>query len=158
VTAVSWVDTFVALAHHAGIEAQVAHRVRGWPETILVAGHRCFSKSMTYLSSKNEYFLGVDPKKLDDSGDYVVLCGAHRGSLADIFVAPWHAFFELVRGGTPVNTYRAPRRYLQYKLHLRMRGDGWELLIQGHALPQRVDHWHLAPDDALVALSTSAQA
>jgi hypothetical protein len=151
--AVKWVDRFVSLALDSGIDAKVTRLSRGWPETVVVSGHTCFVKSVTYNESRDEFFIGVDPKRHRRGGDYVVLCGGRGQQLSEVFVCPWADFFHLLEKGKPVNTYRAPREYWQYKLHLRRRGHGWSFSVQGADTSPEVTSWCHSPRDALSHLT-----
>ena len=107
---------------------------------------------MTYLSGPKEYFVGVDPRKLEEDGDAVLLCGGAAGRLRDVFVIPWDVFFDTVRGGAPINSFRK-RVYLQYKLHVRDREGTWIMAVQpGHRARLDVGKWRYDPVDALEAL------
>ena len=87
-----YAEDFLELAKSKGLDYGLIHSSRGWPETVMIAGHTCFIKSKTY--DGKEYFIGVDPGKLDDNGEAVVICGGEHGSLRDIFVIPWDSFFS----------------------------------------------------------------
>ena len=96
-----------------GLDCEVINRVNGWPETMVIDGHTCFAKSITYNEDRGLYFQGVDPKKLHEAGDFVLLCGGASGRLRDVFVIPWNIFFQTLKEGAPVNTYRPPKEYRQ---------------------------------------------
>ncbi len=74
-----------------------------------------FVKTVTYNASRKEYFVGVDPKKLEDRGDFVLICGGINSTLRDIFIIPWAIFFKILEKGEPINTYKPPKEYFQYK-------------------------------------------
>lgn len=152
-----WVDQFVDLAGGRGINAKVVNRVNGWPETAIIGPHRCFTKSASYLQPRNEYFLGVDPRKLEDDGDLVVLCGGREDRLQDVFIFPWNIFFAELSAGEPINTYEPPREYFQYKLHVRHRADSWQMAVQGAEHDLGVDEWRYSPDDALALFGGTDQ-
>jgi len=81
-----WADQFCEVAKAEGLNCIITNRVNGWPESIIISGKKCFVKSMTYNVQRNLYFQGVDPKKLEGSGDLVLLCGGLNSELRDIFL------------------------------------------------------------------------
>jgi len=91
----------------------ITNRVHGWPETMVTKRNMYFVKSMTYNISQNLYFQGVDPKKLEEQGNYVLLCGGIKSELRDIFIIPWKDFFQTLKQGEAINTYKMPREYWQ---------------------------------------------
>jgi hypothetical protein len=82
-----------------------------------------YVKSMSYITGRKLYFQGVDPRKLSEKGDYVLLCGGRNNNLSDIFF-PWEDVFETLRQGQPTNTYKLPKVHLQYKFYVHDRPDG----------------------------------
>ncbi len=72
---IKWADKFLEIAKSNSLNCNILHRERGWIETIVINNQRCFCKSKTYDDKKREYYIGVDPKKLDESGDFVLICG-----------------------------------------------------------------------------------
>ena len=131
-----WADQFHRAAQACDIECVIVNRVNGWPETMSVAGHICFTKSVTYNSSRSLYFQGVDPKKLKKRGDYVLLCGGFGKDFRDIFIIPWRLFFRTLARGEPVNTYKPPKEYWQYKFQLKDDRSEWTMHVQGGERPQ----------------------
>jgi hypothetical protein len=132
-----WADEFAKEANVQGLTCVVTNRVHGWPETMMVYGKKCFVKSITYNLSRNLYFEGVDTKKLDDKGDFVVLCGGINTRLRDIFIIPWRFFFQTLKEGKPVNTYKPPKEYLQYKFYVKNKNGKWIMTVQGGRKPER---------------------
>ena len=130
-----WVDKFLFVAESNGITYQIIRQSIGWTETAILNDKRCFTKSFTYNFHRKQYFQGVDPKKLDEAGDFVLLCGGANGQLKDIFIIPWNLFFNTLANGEPINTYREPKKYFQYKFYIRDRGAGWIMIVQGGLRP-----------------------
>jgi len=127
----------MAEANMRGIACCVTRRVNGWPETMILNGKTYYVKSMSYNADRKLYFQGVDPVKLAEKGDYVLLCGGSNDQLADIFIIPWEVFFETLKQGEPINTYKPPRRpYCQYKFHVRRRYGKWVMSVQGGTRPE----------------------
>ena len=84
-----------------------------------------------YNQMKKEYYTGVDPKKLNENGDLVLICGGSKnGHFRDIFLIPWILFFQTLRAGDPKNTYRLPKQYIHYRFYLRDRSDRWIMSVQ----------------------------
>jgi hypothetical protein len=131
-----WADQFAKEANEQGLLCAVTNRVHGWPETIMVHGKKFFAKSITYNVSRNLYFEGVDTKKLDDEGDFVILCGGINNKLRDIFIIPWKVFFQNLKEGKPVNTYKPPKEYLQYKFYIKTKNGKWIMAVQGGHRPE----------------------
>jgi len=131
-----WADQFGKEAKEQGLICVVTNRVHGWPETMMVHGKKCFVKSITYNVSRNLYFEGVDTKKLDDKGDFVILCGGINTKLRDIFIIPWRVFFQTLKYGKPVNTYKPPKEYWQYKFYIKDRNGKWIMTVQGGRRPE----------------------
>lgn len=90
-----WADDLFAKAKVRGILCSVTRRVNGWPETMVLKGKTYYVKSMSYNAGRNLYFQGVDPGKLAQKEDYVLLCGGFNNELADIFIIPWEIFLGL---------------------------------------------------------------
>jgi hypothetical protein len=132
----SWADQFCREVQVWGIDCCIVNRANGWPETMVIAGRICFTKSVTYNRSRGLYFQGVDPKKLDDKGDYVLICGGIDNRLRDVFLIPWKRFFETLARGEPVNTYKSPKKYWQYKFTVKGDGSVWTMFVQGGERPQ----------------------
>jgi len=61
----------------------------------------------------------------------VLICGGHGDNLRDIFIIPWHEFFEMLSQGEPVNTYRYPKEYWQYKFTIKQNNGSWCFSVQG---------------------------
>jgi len=134
-----WAEEFRKLAERRGVDCSIDRRVGKWIETLVVAGRRCFA-------------VGVDPRKLEEDGDAVLLCGGAVGRLRDVFVIPWDAFFDALRGGDPIDSYR-DRVYLQYKFHVRDRQGTWIMAVQGGHRPRLdIEQWRYDPVDALEAV------
>jgi hypothetical protein len=109
---------------------------------------------MTYDESKRQYFQGVDVKKLNDTGDLVLLCGGFGGRLRDLFLIPWNVFFSTLRKAFPSNSYR-DRKYLQYKFYVRDRDDSWKIVFQGGSRPTLdVSQWQYDLVSAITAFKT----
>ena len=148
-----WADQFVEDAEANGLICAVTKRVHGWPETIVVHGKRCFVKSITFNASRNLYFQGVDPKKLEEKGDFVLLCGGIRRSLRDILIIPWKDFFQTVKQGESVNTYKPPKEYWQYKFKVKDTNGKWVMTVQGGRNPELdVSKWRYQPTEAIEQL------
>lgn len=130
-----WVMEFYDLARSKGIKSKIEHIVNGWIETISFSEKIYFTKSATYDLIRKQYFQGVDPSKINENGDFVLICGGARNILSDIFIIPWSTFFETLQKGEPVNTYKLPKEYFQYKFYLRDRDCHWMMSVQGGRRP-----------------------
>lgn len=145
-----WVDEFCNKAESKGINCRIIRRINGWIETLLIEDKLCYTKSITYSVSRNQYFQGIDPKKFQETGDIVLLCGGVNGEFRDIFIIPWSSFFKTIKAGEPINTYRPPREYYQYKFYVRDRDDRWILSVQGGQKPNlNISKWRYNLVDAL---------
>lgn len=131
-----WAELFLEAARTSGLQATALNYSQGWLETALIEGQLCFVRSMTYNRSSRQYFGGVDPEKLRSTGDLVLLCGGVDDALADIYIVPWGIFFGAIAKGEPVNTYKAPKKYMQYKFHVHDRDYSWVISIQGGSGPR----------------------
>jgi hypothetical protein len=125
-----WAEEFVGYAESRGVPCHRIRHSNGWLETVDIANCRCFIKSASYGEHRRHYFFGVDPGKLSESGDAVILCGGRKGELSDIFVIPWKQFFAAIEQSEPINTYR-DREYFQYKFYVRDREVKWTASFQG---------------------------
>lgn len=132
--------------------------MNGWIETSIINGSTCFVKSSSYDNNRKQYFLGVDPKKIEEDGDLVLLCGGINRHLRDVFLIPWRPFFETLKSGKPINTYKPPREYWQYKFYLRDRSDKWIMLVQPTTQSSNLDitKWRYDVFDALGTLKAGA--
>jgi len=147
-----WAEEFMSLAERCGMDCSEVRRVSGWIETAVVAERRCFTKSMTYNADRRLYFVGVHPRKLDEDGDAVLLCGGAAGGLRDVFVIPWDVFFDALRGGEPISTHTDGVR-LQYKFYVRDRQGTWIMDVQRGPRPGLdIGTWRHDPVDALEAV------
>ena len=126
----NWSEYFHDLATQGGLDLRILRRVTGWIETSLINGKTCFVKSSSYDHNRRQYFQGVDPKKMDKSGDFVLFCGGTNNHIRDVFLMPWAEFFDTLRSGQPINTYKLPREYFQYKFYFRDRGSKWTMVVQ----------------------------
>ncbi len=150
-----WAMKFYNLAESKGIQCRIVCRSRGWIETINFVGKEYYTKSVTYHLSKKQFFLGVDPSKLNESGNFVLICGGKGNDLSDIFIIPWGKFFKTLEKGEPINTYRPPKEYFQYKFYLRDRDNSWSMLVQGENRPiLDVSKWHYNVDEALAFINS----
>lgn len=131
-----WVDIFCQKLNSAGGDCKVINRVNGWPETLSIRDKVIFSKSVTYQKERGLYFIGVDPQKLSDKGDYVLICGGFNNALRDIFIISWNIFFETLCRGKPINTYKFPKEYWQYKVYIKNIGNKWMMSVQGGEKPE----------------------
>ena len=137
-----WAQDFYHLAESKGINCRIVRVINGWIETINFDGKDCFTKSVTYNLTRRQFFIGVDPPKLNENGNFVLICGGNK-SLSDIFIIPWDIFFKTLGEGEPINTYKPPREYYQYKFYLRDRENRWLMSVQGPNLPVLdVSNWH----------------
>ena len=132
---IKWVDEFCKIAVSNGLDCKVTSRVNGWPQTVRIGGATYFAKSVTYNVKQSLYFSGVDPDKLKESGEGVLICGGSSEKIRDVFIIPWKLFFETLEKGEPINTYQWPREYLQYKFKLKDRDGKWKLSVQGKNQP-----------------------
>jgi len=145
-----WAMEFYDRAKSMGIKSKIEKMVNGWIETISFREKTYFTKSSTYNLSRRQYFQGVDPPKLKEHGDFVLICGGTKDILTDIFIIPWNPFFKTLQKGEAINTYRPPREYFQYKFYLRDRDDLWHMSVQGGIRPiLDVSAWHYNPEKAL---------
>jgi len=151
---IKWTDKFLKVAESNGLNCQILHLENGWIETLIVNGKRCYAKSITYNLNKKEYYTGVDPKKLHQKGDLVIICGGDsNGHFRDIFLIPWKYFFNTLRVGEPQNTYRLPKVYMQYRFYLRDRNIKWVMSVQPAGSRELdITQWRYSVDGALVAL------
>jgi hypothetical protein len=152
-----WALEFYNLAKSKGIKCRIEKLINGWIETINFSGKEYFTKSVTYDLSRRQFFQGVDPSKLNEKGAFVIICGGRSDILSDIFLIPWDMFFKTLEKGEPINTYRQPREYFQYKFYLRDRDGHWLMSVQGGNRPVLdVTNWHYNVVKAL-SLIDSAQ-
>ena len=99
-----WAMEFYNLAESKGIQCRTVRMINGWIETINFVGKEYYTKSVTYNLSRKQFFLGVDPSKLNESGVFILICGGKRNILSDIFIIPWGNFFKTLEKGEPINT------------------------------------------------------
>jgi hypothetical protein len=150
-----WAMEFYNLAESKGIKCRIERMIRGWLETINFNGKKYFSKSVTYDLSRRQFFQGVDPSKLNDNGDFVLICGGKRNILSDIFIIPWAIFFETLEKGEAINTYKYPKEYLQYKFYLRDRDERWFMSVEGGNRPiLDISKCHYNVDKALALINS----
>lgn len=123
-----WAEEFLNYIRAKGIKCEPVRYSQGWLETALIGGKVCFTKSITFDRKRKQYFQGIDTEKLNDKGDYVLLCGGTDEKFKDIFIIPWKVFFHTLSKATPINTYR-DREYMQYKFVVRERDDRWHLIF-----------------------------
>ncbi len=116
-----WAMEFYNLAESKGIKSRIERMVNSWIETISFPGKIYFTKSATY--NRKQFFQGVDPPNLNESANFVLICGGARNILSDIFIIPWSVFFKTLQKGDPINTYKPPEEYFQYKFYIRDRDD-----------------------------------
>jgi len=149
---IHWANKFYNLAESKGIKCRIEQKVREWIETIDFLGKKYFTKSVSY--EKGQYFIGVDPSKLKEDGDFVLICGGKINTLSDIFIIPWEIFFKTLAKGERINTYKPPKKeYYQYKFYLRYREKCWLMSVQGGERPIfDVSKWHYSVEDALSRL------
>ena len=151
-----WAMEFYNLAESKGIKSRIERMVNGWIETIKFSGKIYFTKSATYDLSRKQFFQGLDPPKLNENGDFVLICGGTRTILSDIFILPWGMFFKILRKGEPINTYKQPKEYFQYKFYLRDRDDRWMMSVQGGSRPVLdVSDWHYCVSRALAFIESA---
>lgn len=145
-----WAMEFYNLVKSKGIKCSVVCVINGWIETILIGRKVCFTKTATYNLSRRQFFQGVDPSKLIENGDFVLICGGENNILLDIFIIPWDIFFKTLAEGEPINTYKPPREYFQYKFYIRDRDNLWIMSVQGGNRPfLNVSNWHYNVAEAL---------
>lgn len=131
-----WANKFFEEAKAKDLDCAVTNCVHGWPETMVARQRNFFVKSVTYNTSRNLYFQGVDPKKLEEKGDFVLVCGGINNKLRDIFIIPWRIFFQTLKEGKPLNTYKPPKEYLQYKFYIKNKNGKWIMTVQGGRKPE----------------------
>jgi hypothetical protein len=153
---INWTDKFLNIAESNGLDCHVSHREHGWLETLIINGQRCYSKSKTYDNIKRGYYIGVDPKKLKEKGDLVLICGGDSdGKFRDIFLIPWEIFFKTLSAGDPENTYRLPRKYIQYRFYLRDRNNSWVMSVQPAGRRELdITQWHYSVDEVIRTLKS----
>ena len=105
-----WELEFYNLAESKGINCKKKRVVNGWIETINFHGKDYFTKSVTYNLQRRQFFQGVDPTKLNETGDFVLICGGTKSILSNIFIIPWEMFFQTLEKGEPINTLPATKR------------------------------------------------
>ena len=137
---------------------------------MMIADQRCFVKSITYNSQTRQYFQGVDTGKLNEQGDFVLLCGGgDDGKLRDIFVIPWKTFFDNLRTAPAIDTYAENRpSYYQYKFYVRdrkgtwfitfVKGDRFDVLDWHYDLPGAIDFFKPTEPSILVPESNEGLA
>ncbi len=148
-----WAEEFYNLTESKGIECRIKRKNGGWIETINFAGKIYYTRSKSY--DGREFFIGVGPSKLDDEGDFVLICGGKENTLSHIFIIPWGVFFETLEKGAPINTFSPPKKpYFQYKCHLRDRDGRWLMSVQGGNTPiLDVSRWHYSVDEAIAFIN-----
>lgn len=145
-----WVDIFLDLLRNEGISCKVSNRINGWAETAIISGRSCYTKSVTFNTSRSHYFQGVDPGKLQESGDLVVICGGLDNGLRDIFLIPWTEFFRAISSGKAINTYKLPKVYYQYKFTIQLINNRWYMNVQGSTRPNLdITTWRHSPSIAV---------
>ena len=145
-----WAMEFYHLVESEGITCSIGRVINGWIETLNIVSKVCFTKSATYNLSRKQFFQGVDPPKLTENGDFVLICGGKNNILSDIFIIPWYIFFKTLVEGEAINTYRPPREYYQYKFYFRDRDNRWLMSVQGRNRPPfDVSLWHYSVAEAL---------
>ncbi len=151
-----WALEFCNFAESKGLECRIGKRVNGWVETVELSGKTFFTKSATYDPSRRQYFQGIDPPKVNENGSFVLFCGGKRGILTDIFIIPWKIFFQTLILGKPINTYRPPKEYFQYKFYIRDRDGHWLMSVQGGRKPiLDVTRWHYDVSEAVSFIQSS---
>ena len=149
-----WAEEFVQYAEKRGLTCLRFRHSNGWLETVDIADCRCFIKSMSYNERRRLYFQGVDPGKLSEKGNAIVLCGGRDGELAEVFVIPWKQFFAAIAKSEAINTYR-DREYFQYKFSVRDRDGEWIASFQGGAQPVlNCTAWRFDPKSAVAHIRT----
>ncbi len=150
-----WTLEFYNIAESKGIKCKIERMINGWIETIDFSGKIYYTKSVTYNLLRRQFFQGVDPHKLKESGANILICGGTQNILSDIFIIPWSMFFSTLEKGEPINTYTSPREYFQYKFYLRDRNDRWLMSVQGGNRPVLdVTKWHFSPVKALALIAS----
>jgi len=150
---IKWCDRFIDILQSENISFRVLNRVHGWIETASISGKSCYIKSATFNIERSFYFQGVDPNKLNDKGDIVVICGGYENNLKDIFIIPWVEFFRKISSGKAINTYKLPKVYNQYKFKIKSINNKWNLSVQGSVLPDfDVTAWCYSPNSAIEKL------
>lgn len=147
-------DKLLSTVESNGLDCNVLHREHGWLETLIINGQRCYCKSKKYDRVKRGYYIGVDPKKLKEKGDLVLICGGDSdGRFRDIFLIPWVIFFDTLSAGNPKNTYRLPKVYMQYRFYLRDRNDSWIMSVQPAGRRDLdITKWRYSIEEAIEAL------
>ena len=125
-----WSDEFFEILNSSGVKIEILNTVNGWIETVLIRNKKCYVKSVSYNLNRVQYFQGTDPKKLNESGDFVIICGGYDNMLRDIFILPWKLFFNAIKNGEPINTYKLPKIYYQIKFYITDSSGKWLLYIQ----------------------------
>lgn len=145
-----WSVQFIEKLKNSGINYKLTNFANNWPETLVINNKVFFIKSITYNKDRSLYFVGIDPKKLSSSGDFVLLCCGIEFSLSDIFIIPWEIFFSTLEKGEPTNTYKPPRKYLQYKSYIKYRNSNWIMSVQGGSRPQtEIGNFRYGPMQAI---------
>lgn len=145
-----WVNIFLDLLRNNNISCTVLNQVNGWIETAVISGNSCYTKSVTFDASRSLYFQGVAPDKLQKSGDLVVICGGYGDQLKDLFLIPWKVFFRTISSGKPINTYRLPKVYYQYKFKIKLVNKRWYMIVQGSNLADLdITTWQYSPSLAI---------
>jgi hypothetical protein len=90
---------------------------------------------MTYDPVHRHYFQGVDPGKLGETGDLVLLCGGYENRLRDLLLIPWEGFFSALSNAEPIRSYR-DHPYRQYKFVVRNRDASWFLAFHRGQRPR----------------------
>jgi len=70
-----------------------------------------------------------------------------------LFLIPWKYFFQALKEGEPVNTYKPPKEYWQYKFKIEEQGEDWQMTVQGGRNPEiDISHWCYEPYSAIAYL------
>lgn len=145
-----WADLFIEEAIQKGVNCSITRRVNGWPETALIEGRKCYVKSIKFNNAQRLYFQGVDPKKIEEQGDIVLLCCGINDKLRDIFIITWDTFFTAIKKGEPINTYKPPKEYWQYKFRIKEIIGQWIMTVQRSTHPELdVSEFRFEPTEAI---------
>ncbi|NQV40977.1 MAG: hypothetical protein HQ506_01375 [Candidatus Marinimicrobia bacterium] len=127
----NWTKVFLNILGENGLSVEVLSTHSGWVETAKVESRNYFTKSVTKQVGREHYFIGIDPRKLSSQGDGVIICCGDEGRLSRVFIFEWDDFFSYIKQGIPINTYKWPKTYMQYKLAISKIDGVWYLNVQG---------------------------
>jgi len=130
-----WSSIFVKILGEQNVDIKIINTVNGWIEKLEIRNKIFFVKSASYNTNRNLYFSGIDKNKINDTNDYMLVCGGFNSELIDIFIIPWEIILKLLNNSVPINTYKLPKEYLQYKFYIIFRNNTYTLSFEKCQIP-----------------------